>query len=145
MGNKYFGQQHSHSRDIPHHVRRCFVGISDPLLGSYFHGRILHRILFKSSWSPDTRYPANMVNMLLASSSNTHMHQPTTQLPQYFRSQSDYFQTCFWECACKILHVIVLFLFLARIAAVTALDTFSVSLQVAPPYLSEAFLKTLQE
>jgi len=70
-----------------------------------------------------------MVNMLLASSSNTHMHQPTTQLPQYFRSQSDYFQTCFWECACKILHVIVLFLFLARIAAVTALDTFSVSLQ----------------
>ena len=57
MGNKYFGQQHSHSRDIPHHVRRCFVGISDPLLGSYFHGRILHRILFKSSWSPDTRYP----------------------------------------------------------------------------------------
>ena len=57
MGNKYFGQQHSHSRDIPHHVRRFFVGISDPLLGSYFHGRILHRILFKSSWSPDTRYP----------------------------------------------------------------------------------------
>jgi hypothetical protein len=85
-----------------------------------------------------------MVNMLLASSSNTHMHQPTTQLPQYFRSQSDYFQTCFWECACKILHVIVLFLFIARIAAVTAMDTFSVSLQVAPPYLSEAFLKNLQ-
>ena len=29
---------------------------------------------------------------------------PTTQLPRYFRSQLDYFQTCLWERACKILH-----------------------------------------
>jgi hypothetical protein len=28
---------------------------------------------------------------------------PTTQLPRYFSSQLDYFQTCLWERACKIL------------------------------------------
>ena len=101
MGNTYFGQQHSHSRDIPHHVRRCFVGISDPLLGSYFHGRILHRILFKSSWSPDTRYPtwstccSPAVPILTCTSQQRNSHNTSVV--------NLTFQTCLWERACQIL------------------------------------------
>ena len=49
---------------------------------------------------------------------------PTTQLPRYFSSQLDYFQTCLWERACKSCNVNVQFLFLARIVAVTASNHF---------------------
>jgi len=130
MGNKYFGQQHSHSRDIPHHVRRCFVGISDPLLGSYFHGRILHRILFKSSWSPDTRYStwstccSPAVPILTCTSQQRNSHNTSVV-------NLTIFKLVYGNARAKSCNVNVQFLFLARIVAVTASNHFC----LLPAYL----------
>ena len=145
-------------------MRRCIVGIPDPLLGSYFDGRIFLRLLFKF---PDlielvTGYHIRIIllnaayirSSLIAYNATQHAQHairrqfqcptsPTTVgVPKinssawlnfssqaislsltgaelfvadsqficqeitslnYFRSQLDYFQTCLWERACKIL------------------------------------------
>ena len=46
IGNTLFGLWYSGSREFPNIVRRCFVGISGPLSGLFFCGRMFFLQLF---------------------------------------------------------------------------------------------------